>query len=256
MLLSRNEALAKAFKEETQKGTAPKETPKSEIKWAEETRNYTQGADKIPDPVVEAVRVLRDAIREYQAGIKKGLGRKTKDNAHWKRVVAKSLGLKRLTNKRWEEVCEKAIEYKMLEVFVQEESQREYWVVLEPTKSPLEEFLNQGREEHPKVSSDTLDEEISAIEVEEDGTLCWDSEDKKFYPMAYLMKYRILRLEKQALEKEEKGEFNEEGFLIASCPDCGSYKMELYQNSFGKYRCCACNDLHYSQSQEKYREKT
>ena len=228
MYLDRNQALEQLFKEETK---APKKEEKDKVRTAAEK--------------------LAEAVKNYQASIKSGYGRKTKDNKYWKGIVSRILGVSRLYPTRWNEVCEKAQKMGLLEIVVQEESGREYWNVPEETKNPLEEFLEQGGVEE-------IEEESSEeIEYSDDGVQVWDKIDNKFYPRGKLKALERKRFKKlcDQLEKKAEEEGKEDGILISNCPECGSYEMELYKNSKGHYYCGACNDICYSESKVLWGEK-
>lgn len=230
MYLDRNQALEKAFKEEAAKlnGDLPTQT--------------TPTPTPPQDLVVEAAKNLTEAVKEYQSGIKKGYGRKTKDNAFWKRIVGKTLNVKRLYPARWEEVCQRAIDLGLLEI-VQLESGREYWNIPEKTTNPLEEFLGQPIE-------DEMEEESEEIDMSDDGVQIWDSIDKKFYPRSALKTVQRKRFKKliSTLKAKALEAGREDGLLEGTCPECGSRESELYKNSKGLYFCGGCNDLHYSES--------
>jgi len=198
MFLDRNQALEKAFKEETQK---TKEQPKQDV-------------------VLIACEKLVEAVKNYQAGIKSGYGRKTKDNKFWKGIVSKILGVSRLYPARWDEVCERVQKLGLLEIVVQEESGREYWNVPEEQPNPLEAFLGGNFEE-------TEDEVLPTKEIAKPTN----------------------KLEQQARDKAEK----EGSFLVVSpCPCCGSVGFEVYPDSKGLFRCNGCNDLHEDDSRKLF----
>ena len=199
MYLDRNQALEKAFKEETEKTKEPQK-----------------------DLVLTACEKLAEAVKTYQAGIKSGYGRKTKDNKYWKGIVSRILGVSRLYPARWNEVCEKVQQLGWLEIVVQEESGREYWNVPEEELNPLEAFLGGDLESSPR---DTQEEIISTLATPKTA------------------------LEKIAQEKAEK----EGSYIIeGSCPLCGSKACEMYPNSRGLFRCNGCNDLHEDESRDKF----
>lgn len=196
MLLDRREGLAQAFKEETEKTKEPQK-----------------------NSVLVACENLIEAVKLYQAGIKKGYGRKTKDNKFWKSVVAKALGVSRLYPARWNEVCEK-VQQMGLQIVVQESSGREYWNYQEEPNM-IEAFLGMNEEEEaPQVIKPRV-EHVS----EKDGAL--------------------------------RAKAQEEGSLIieGSCLSCGSLHCELYPDSRELFRCNGCNDLHESESEKLFLKK-
>ena len=158
MLLDRREGLAQAFKEESEKLNTKKE---EEVELADLIT-----APK--DPVLVACENLMEAVRLYQAGIKKGFGRKTKDNKFWKSIVAKALGVARLYPARWNEVCDK-VQTMGLEIITQESSGREYWNY---NPSIEEEEVEEESEEPIAIVSDNMSEIdlASKAKAEEEGS--------------------------------------------------------------------------------------
>mgnify|MGYP006262291023 CR=1 FL=1 len=156
MLLDRREGLAQAFKEESENLNAKK--------------GEVELADLITaprDPVLVACENLIEAVRLYQAGIKKGYGKKTKDNKFWKAIVAKALGVSRLYPARWEAVCEK-VQTMGLEIITQD-SGRQYW-----NYQPLsiEEDISEETEEPIAVVTDNMSaaDLRSKAKAEEEGS--------------------------------------------------------------------------------------
>ena len=84
-----------------------------------------------------ACEALHLAVTSYVGALKSGLGRKTKDNSEWKRVITKYYGTSRLSSDKWDEVCARVRDLGVLGI---EESDggREYWKPLELETPELE----------------------------------------------------------------------------------------------------------------------
>lgn len=114
---------------------------------------FIQGTEDTPPNNEEktldgACKALYQAVETYTSALKGGLGRKTKDNAEWKRVVGKHLGLARISQKRWDSISDRVVEMGLLEI-VESEGGRHYWKV-----APLREEENVPVEEHLSTESE------------------------------------------------------------------------------------------------------
>lgn len=117
---------------------------------------FIQGTEDTPPNNEEktldgACVALHEAVETYTSALKGGLGRKTKDNAEWKRVVGKHLGLARISQKRWDSISDRVVEMGLLEI-VESEGGRHYWKVAPPKEEgegadPEKEQLTANEEE-------------------------------------------------------------------------------------------------------------
>lgn len=123
----------------------------------------TPSEEKTLDGACEA---LSEAVRGYVSSFKDGLGRKTKDNAEWKRVVGKYYGISRVVQGRWDEICARVVEMGLLGI-QESEGGREYWKPLD-----LAELELHKEPETPDSSPRAETHELE-LESEEDSP-DWD----------------------------------------------------------------------------------
>lgn len=112
-----------------------------------------------------ACEALHEAVSAYTSALKSGLGRKTKDNTEWKRVVSKYYGLSRLSQGRWEEVCDRVVEMGLLEI-QESDGGREYW---KPSELELHED-----EKNENTSSGASSNEL---ELPDEDVVSWDYQE-------------------------------------------------------------------------------
>lgn len=124
---------------------------------------YIEQEQTTEDKTLEgACEALYNAVKVYTEACG-GVGRKTKDNAEWKRTIGKYYGISRIHQNRWESVCEKVVAMGLLEIY-ESEGGRSYWKI-----APL-----QKSDEMP--SEDLQEEEISEEVSEEHSETNWDYE--------------------------------------------------------------------------------
>lgn len=121
-----------------------------------------------------ACQALFNVVSQYVGTLKSGLGRKSKDNSEWKRVVTKYYGISRLSSDKWDAVCERVQEMGLL-TLQKSEGGREYW---KPSELELEV------QEAPESTDKTSCVEPTELELEEESEgVDWshnpDSEPKK-----------------------------------------------------------------------------
>ena len=125
-----------------------------------------------------ACKALHEAVTTYLTAFKDGLGRKTKDNSEWKRVVGKYYGISRVVQSRWDSVCDRVVGMGLLEI-QESDGGRMYWKPVDLTE--LE--LHKGEQTEEKsdcaenLSSSELDEESEETPVSWDYNEESESED-------------------------------------------------------------------------------
>lgn len=113
-----------------------------------------------------ACRALHQAVTTYVSAFKDGLGRKTKDNSEWKRVVGKYYGISRVVQGRWDDVCDRVIEMGLLEV-QESEGGRKYW-----KPSELKLHTDEKTDEKTKCVENSDESELD--EDSDDDAVDWD----------------------------------------------------------------------------------
>lgn len=113
-----------------------------------------------------ACKALHEAVSTYLEAFKDGLGRKTKDNAEWKRVVAKYYGISRVVQGRWDDVCSRVVEMGLLEI-QESDGGREYW---KPTELSELELHEGEKRADSSPCAETSELELSS----EEDAVDWD----------------------------------------------------------------------------------
>lgn len=119
-----------------------------------------------------ACKALHEAVTTYVGAFKDGLGRKTKDNSEWKRVVGKYYGISRVVQSRWDSVCDRVVEMGLLEI-QESDGGRMYWKPADITELELHENGKTGEK------TDCV-ENLSTTELEEESEedlVSWEFEE-------------------------------------------------------------------------------